>query len=36
MAKYNIILDEIEIMKCMEMFRLDSIDTIVLLANAGE
>lgn len=36
MAKYNIILDEIEIMKCMEMFGLYSIDTIVLLANAGE
>ena len=36
MAKYNIILDEIEIMKCMEMFGLYSIDTIVLLANSGE
>lgn len=35
MAKYNAILDEREILQCMESFGLYSIDKIIALANAG-
>lgn len=35
MAKYNVILDEREILQCMEFFGLYCIDEIVVLANAG-
>lgn len=35
MAKYNAVLDEREILQCMESFGLYSIDRIIALANAG-
>lgn len=35
MAKYNVILDEKEILQCMVSFGLYSIDKIIALANAG-
>ena len=35
-AKYSPILEEKEILQCMESFGLYSIDTIVMLANVGK
>lgn len=35
MTKYNVILDEREILQCMESFGLYSVDKIIALANAG-
>ena len=35
MAKYNVILSESEILKCMELYGLYSIDDMIKIANAG-
>ena len=35
MATYNVILSESEILKCMELYGLYSIDDMIKIANAG-
>jgi len=35
MAKYNVILSESEILTCMELYGLYSIDDMIKIANAG-